>query len=229
MLVGELLVTLGVLLGLFVFWQLFWTDVSASAEHQKILSSLNWTFKGSLPSASASPSTVSDPTPSGPPPVLSAPSAGSTFATLRVPRWGSDYVEPVSEGTDKHSVLDKLGIGHYSGTAMPGEKGNFALAGHRTTYGKPFNRIAELEVGDSLVVQTSDAWYVYKVYETLVVKPSDVWVVSPAGDMSGGEASRPIMTLTSCHPMFSARERYVVHAVLDYWSPVERVPVELEG
>ena len=80
-----------------------------------------------------------------------------------MPRWGHDYQQPISEGTNREKVLNVLGIGHYSGIAMPGAVGNFAVAAHRTTYGKPFSRINELQVGDALVVRTERTWYVYRV------------------------------------------------------------------
>ena len=70
-------------------------------------------------------------------------------------------------------MLDVLGVGHYEGTAMPGGIGNFAVAGHRTTYAKPFNRVEELQVGDPLVIRTTDnIWYVYRVTSTEIVAPS---------------------------------------------------------
>ena len=95
----------------------------------------------------------------------------TTFGALHVPRWGYDYVKPISEGTDRARVLDPLGIGHYTNTAMPGEVGNFSIAGHRTTYGKPFTDIQDLKVGDALVVQTDTAWYVYRVTSSEIVQP----------------------------------------------------------
>src|SRR5690606_10957704 len=120
----------------------------------------------------------------------------------------------------KHDVLDVLGIGHYEGTAMPGEVGNFAVAGHRVTYGKPFNRVEELQVGDPLVVQTETTWYVYRVTSTQVVTPRDVQVIAPTPNQPDVAPTVASMTLTTCHPMFSARERFIVHAELDYWTPV---------
>jgi sortase A len=98
---------------------------------------------------------------------------GQAFALIRVPRFGSDYVRPVVKGTDL-SVLDE-GVGHYEGTAAPGEVGNFALAGHRVTYAKPFGQIAELR---------------------------------------GATPTKRLLTMTACHPRYSAEQRYVVIAEL---------------
>ena len=111
---------------------------------------------------------------------------------------------------------------------MPGGVGNFAVAGHRTTYGKPFNRIAELEPGDALVVRTADLWFVYRVTEHHIVLPEQVDVVAPVPGEPGAEPERATITLTACHPMFSARERYIVHGELEGWMPVaDGVPAAL--
>jgi sortase A len=146
-LVGEVLITLGVLLGLFVVWQLWWTDVTVGQVQEQVVADLGWAC-----TADQRPT----PAPDGPEerrdeaPVLEAPAEGTTFATLSVPRWGPDYLQPITEGVSRSEVLDVLGLGHYPGTAMPGQVGNFAVAGHRVTYGKPLNRVEELQVGDAL-------------------------------------------------------------------------------
>ena len=229
--IGELLITLGVLLGLFVAWQLWWTDVVAGREQAQIAQELGWVRAAPEPEASAA-----DPTPAppvehrGPAPVIEEPEVGTGFAALQVPRWGADYLRTISEGTSRSQVLDELGIGHYTGTAMPGAIGNFAVAGHRTTYNKPFNRVEELVVGDPLVVQTPDTWYVYRVTSTKIVTLAAVEVIAPVPDEPGAVPTQAVMTLTTCHPMYSAQERFIVHAVLDYWMPLtDGAPVELGG
>ena len=230
--VGELLITAGVLLGLFVVWQLWWTDVVADQQQAEVVAGLGW-------SAPERPADPVEPAPApadapeprrDPAPVLEEPGTATTFATLQVPRWGADYVRPVSQGTTREEVLDVLGLGHYDGTAMPGAIGNFAVAGHRTTYGKPLNRVEELAVGDPLVVRTEDTWYVYRVESTEIVRPQDVQVIAPVPNEPGAEPTQARITLTTCHPMFSARERFIVHGVLDYWLPVaDGTPPELTG
>jgi sortase A len=158
------------------------------------------------------------------------PAHATTFATMVVPRWQGEPERPISQGVDRATVLDPLGVGHYPGTAMPGAVGNFALAAHRTTYGKPFNRVEELVVGDPVVVRTQDTWYVYRVTGTAVVAPSDVSVIAPDPADPAAEPTRRTMTMTTCHPMFSARERYVVHLEMDYWAPTSGpAPAEIVG
>jgi sortase A len=151
---------------------------------------------------------------------------------LYVPRWGADYLKPIAEGTEKATVLDTIGIGHYENTAMPGELGNFATAAHRTTYGKPYNRVHELKEQDAVVVRTEDTWYVYKVTGSEIVLPQNIEVISPVPGIMPGEPlpelTERYITLTTCHPMFSAAERYIVYGTLDYWAPVrEGTPKEL--
>jgi sortase A len=214
---GELLVTAGLVLGLFVVWQLWWTDVEGARAQSEIIAGMDWE------AAPAGPETAAEH--HGPPPVMKEPpEAGTLFAQMYIPRFGDDYVKPVAEGTDKATVLDTIGIGHYVDTAMPGDLGNFALAAHRTTYGKPFNQIAELKNGDALVVRTEDTWYVYKVTESKIVYPQNVEVIAPVPGVTKDEPmpelTKRFITLTSCHPMFSATERYIVHGELEYWSPV---------
>jgi sortase A len=234
---GELLITAGVLLLGFLVWQLWWTDVVADRSQAQVVDSLPW-------AVAAPPAAAPTATPSGgaatveiatprhdEPPVADEPAVGTTFATVQVPRWGGDPVRPISEGTDKRTVLDTLGVGHYEGTAMPGGVGNFAIAGHRTTYGKPFNRIEELAIGDPIVVQTQAAWYVYRVTSVEIVAPTQVEVVAPVPGKPGETPTARMITLTTCHPMYSARQRYIVHGELDYWAPVDgaSVPAELVG
>lgn len=230
--VGEVLLSAGALLALFVVWQLWWTDVEGERAQAAIVQQIEW----ATPVPSLAPSATAEPEPTQPvphydaPPVLDPVARGETFAVMYVPRWGADYEVPVSGGTDRE-VLDTKGIGHYEGTQMPGDVGNFAIAGHRNTYGKPFHRVEELQLGDPLVIRTEQAWYVYRVSETRIVLPHQVEVIAPVpGDPSAVPTQRMI-TLTTCHPMYTVTtERFIVHGELDYWLPADDgPPVELLG
>jgi sortase A len=223
--VGELLITAGVLLLAFLAWQLWWTDVEANSAQAAIVQEQGWDVP-LAPLEDEGPAIV---TPRfDEPPVIDEPPYRTTFASMRVPRWDGEPTRTITQGTDRPNVLNPLGIGHYEGTAMPGGVGNFALAAHRTTYGKPFNRIEELQEGDPIVVWTEDTWYVYRVTSSQIVMPDDVQVIAPVPNQPGVEPTERFITLTTCHPMFSARERFIVHGVLDYWAPVsEGVPAEL--
>lgn len=213
------MITVGILVGLFVVWQLWWTDVQAGREQEQALEDLGWT----RPPAELVPAVEE---PDALPPEVPAPASGETFASILVPRFGSDYEVTVAEGVGKKEILDTGAIGHYPGTALPGALGNFAVAGHRTTYGKPLNKVAELVVGDSIVVRTQDTWYVYEVTDSLIVMPDEVEVIAPVPGLASGEPvpelTERFITLTTCHPMFSARERFIVHGTLTSWMPVSQ-------
>ena len=201
---GELCITLGVLLLLFVAWQLWWTDVESDRAQLATTRSLEQTWQRELrtPSTTAKPAVRK---------VKDVP-MGDAFALIRVPRFGADYARPIVAGTGL-SVLED-GVGHYDGTAGPGEVGNFSLAGHRVTYGKPFNRIAELQPGDPIVIETRTTWYVYRMVSSSIVSPLQVDVVAPVPTRPGVVPTQRMMTMTACHPQFSARQRYVVFSQL---------------
>ncbi len=213
---GELLITVGVLLLLFIAWQLWWTDVRADAAQEQRTDALQQEWGDLVPDDL--PPDPEVPADVGDPPALSAPDAGEAFAIVHVPRFGDGYQpRPVLEGTSQTLLED--GVGHYPETALPGAVGNVGIAGHRVTYGKPFNQVAELVAGDAVVLETEDAWFTYRVTTSEIVDPRDVEVIAPVpGDPTAVPTER-MLTLTTCHPMFSARERYVVHAVLDAWQP----------
>lgn len=209
---GDLLVTAGVVLLLFVAWQLWWTDVAANREQEQTVHSLTREFERA-------------PAPEVPATEKPAPvKFGSAFAILRIPRLGADFARPVLEGTT-HDVLDS-GVGHYTGTALPGAVGNFAVAGHRTTYGRPFHDIEKLRAGDRVVVETRTAYHVYVVRRHTIVAPSAVEVIAPVPQKPGAQPTGRWMTMTACHPKYSAAQRYVVFAELDHSYPrAEGLPV----
>ncbi|MBD8079999.1 class E sortase [Cellulosimicrobium arenosum] len=220
---GEILITLGVLLGLYVVWQLWWTDVQADRVQAQTLQELD------APTPDAADVAVQ--VRRDDPPVMEPPAAGEVFGTLQVPRW-DDAVMPIAEGTDKREVLDKAEAGHYPETVMPGDVGNFALAGHRMTYGAIFHRVEELEPDDPLVVQAGDVWYVYRVTDMRAVQPSQVEAVAPVPWEPGVEPTERLLTLTTCHPigLNSLQQRFIVNARLDYWLPVaDGTPPDLVG
>ena len=98
---------------------------------------------------------------------------------MYIPRFGADYARSIAEGVGTVRVLNKNGVGHYPGTQMPGQVGNFAVAAHRTTHGAPFNSIATLRVGDRIYVQTEQGYYTYVYRNTEYVYPNGVGVKNP--------------------------------------------------
>jgi sortase A len=213
---GELLITAGLLLLLFVSWQLWWTDVGAGRAQRTAAASLSQGWARAVPDPVVVPAAPAAP---ADPPVPAEPPHARAFAIVHIPRFGDGWQVAAEEGVDTEGVLDDGVLGHYPGTAMVGGVGNFAVAGHRVTYGKPLNRIAELQVGDPVVVETGDAWYVYRVTGHEVVTPDRVDVIAPVPGRPGAVPTQRMITLTACHPQFSARFRYVVHGVMESWQP----------
>lgn len=226
-LLAELLIIAGAGTGLYVVWTAWWTDVVAVNEQHKLVETLHQPEVKKVAGTERRADV----------PVLAEPPALSdVFGTMQIPRFGADYTRPIGEGTDREKVLNTIGLGHYQGTAMPGAEGNFAVAGHRVTYGKPLNQIADLKTGDSIVVRVTDAktkfdnWYVYKVTDSQIVTPDHIETIAPVPNKPGVEPTTDDrwLTLTACHPMWSAAQRYVVHAKMDYWMPAsEGTPKEL--
>ncbi|MEX1126399.1 MAG: sortase [Acidimicrobiia bacterium] len=128
------------------------------------------------------------------------PIEGTEFARLIVPRMGLDAV--VFEGVTRETLAQ--GPGHMPDTPLPGQPGNAVISGHRTTHGRPFFDFDLLRPGDRIEVETATGTHVYEVRESLVVSPTDVWVTD---DKAGGW-----LTLTTCNPKFSARERLIISA-----------------
>jgi sortase A len=216
---GELLVTAGVVLALFVGWQLWWTDATAGRAQASTTNALEQQWD-QAPAPTPSPDAVAQ--------VKPVP-IGKAFALIRVPRFGKKYVKPIYQGFSEN-ILNK-GVGHYNHTQMPGEIGNFAVAGHRVTYGKPFNLIATLRPGDAIVVETATTWYVYRAVRHVIVTPNHTEVLSAVPMHPGVQPTQAWMTMTACHPEFSARQRYVEFAQLQQTLPrsAGTVPAALAG
>ncbi|MBA8956865.1 sortase A [Actinomadura namibiensis] len=138
------------------------------------------------------------------------PAPGGAFTLLRIPRLGARYRYVVVEGVSPADL--RKGPGHYPGTARPGEVGNMVVSGHRTTYGAPFRRVDELVRGDEIHVGTAAGTHVYRVTGRRVVRPDAMEVILPVPGRPGRAPRRRLLTLTTCHPEFSAAYRLVVSA-----------------
>ncbi|WP_372458369.1 class E sortase [Streptomyces sichuanensis] len=200
-LVGELFITLGVLMLLFVAYQLWWTNVIAQRQAGGAADSLQNSWeKGDGPDRSAGTF-----------------SPGQGFAILYIP--SLDVKTPIAQGVNKHKVLDRGLVGHYEGdgagalkTAMPWDKqGNFALAGHRNTHGEPFRYVNRLQPGDKIVVETKDTFYTYEMTSRLdQTSPANIRVIQPVPAGSGFRAPGRYITLTTCTPEFTSTYRMIV-------------------
>ncbi|BCL29370.1 hypothetical protein GCM10017557_42290 [Streptomyces aurantiacus] len=193
--IGEVFITTGVLMLLFVTYQLWWTNVRAHAQAGNEASNLqeDWA-KGKGKPGTFEP--------------------GQGFALLHIPKL--DVVVPIAEGTDKKRVLDRGMVGHYAEegvkTAMPDAKtGNFGLAGHRNTHGEPFRYINRLKPGDPIVVETQDKYFVYKMASILpVTSPSNTSVLDGVPKGSPFKSAGRYITLTTCTPEFTSKYRMIV-------------------
>ncbi len=212
---GEVFITGGVVVLLFLGWQVWLNDIVVGSQQQTqaTVQSQEWE-RGEAPAPA--PVTRADP---GPPVVLaSAPADDVQFANLIIPRFGADYSRPVLEGVAVNGALAD-GIGHYPGTQLPGDVGNIALAGHRTGWGAPLGDIGNLVLGDSIYLETADGWYRYVFRTFAYVMPTSIDVLEPVPENTGAAPTDRILTLTSCNPKLTAAERIIAYSVYDTWYP----------
>ncbi|MBD7958458.1 class E sortase [Microbacterium sp. Sa4CUA7] len=218
--IGEVLVTLGVVVLLYVAYQMWIGDVIIGGQRQAEAHEVTeqWAAEQSAPAATPEPDAIDDPVATEP---IVTPEVGESeiFATLHVPRFGEGWVFAVAEGVSKSRVLDPIGIGHYPGTAMPGALGNVALAAHRYTQGAAFENVPSLQVGDAIVIETADGWYTYRFRNLEYVRPDEVAVLEPVPQRVGSTPDGRYLTLTTCSPMWSTAERIAAYAVFDAFTP----------
>lgn len=245
---GELLLTVGALLLLFVIYEAFWTNLASGRLQDEATAQLEDSWNDATPAASTEPV----------PPT--APPLGQAFARVHFPALGEDAAFTVLEGTRNEDL--RTGPGHYVDTQMPGERGNFALAGHRNGSGAVFQHLDQLHSCDAVVVETASQWMTYRllpvdaagpqrraaaercltpeqaarvtagdyshVQGRHITTPEAIEVISPVPGTAWGEendddpvraTAERLLTLTTCHPQFSNAERLIVHAAL-----VETIP-----
>jgi sortase A len=239
--VGQTLITLGLVILLFVVYEVWvsniFADAKQSAVHktfeQQIVNGDNPLIAAATQAALPGSEQATIPT-------------GTGIANIYMPRLGDDFHFTIVEGTND-ADLEK-GPGHYTGTALPGQIGNFAVAGHRVGKGEPFLNLDQLQPGDAVVIETVTNWYVYTVLGNAstgdlstpgvegvvgreIVKPTDVGVILPVPDHPGTKATAALLTLTTCHPKFTATDRMIVHASLTRTVPRSgnQLPKELHG
>jgi sortase A len=208
--IGRACITAGVLILLFVVYQLWGTGIREAQAQNKLedqfanvlddAAQVPTSTTGST--STSTPGSTSTTSTTEPAPALEPVPEGEPTAHLRIPKIGLDKI--VVEGVALPDL--KKGPGHYPDSPLPGQKGNAAIAGHRTTYGAPFNRIDELVAGDEILVETVQGDFRYLVTEQLIVSPTQVDILDDKGDNR--------LTLTACHPKYSARQRIVVVAML---------------
>lgn len=222
---GELLMTAGLFVLLFLGWHVWYNDIvsgiaqdNAGAELAEVWNDVPVT----VPEFDRTLGTSAGVAVAPEPPITATPNDAERFATMLVPRFGETFERAIAAGIDPKTVLNirEAGIGHYPQSNDLGAIGNFAVAGHRTTYGAPFGDIAELRVGDRIYIETDAGWYVYRFRNLEYVWPNNTRVLKPVPEMSVKAKDR-ILTLTRCHPKLSAAERIIAYSVFETFVPRE--------
>jgi len=229
--IGQTLITLGLVVLLFVVYEVWITNLFAAREQSKVTDALKQEWRQNKDPLLPLPGSKDPSIP-----------LGSGIGILYIPRLGRDFHFTIVQGdtVPSDAQLEK-GPAHYKDTALPGQIGNFAVAGHRVGKGEPFLNIDELRSGDAVIVETKSAWWVYRVLgtpagrnpETVqakvaqdggspvllagreIVDPSAGRVLLPVPDHEGVQPSQALMTMTTCHPKFTASHRMIVYSTLD--------------
>lgn len=204
--VGELLLTAGAVVLLFVVYMLWGTGLQTAQAQDDLGRELEQRWAG-----------LDDPSdPSGPDEIAE----GEAYGILRIPRFGDDYEKIIVQGVEPEHLAD--GPGHYPDTADPGELGNVGLAAHRAGHGEPFAQFPELHVGDRIEVEMADGVYVYELDDAPdgdddgnKININDTWVVDPVpGQPPGTRPTERRITLTTCWPRWGASHRMYATGVL---------------
>ncbi|MEW2444448.1 class E sortase [Micromonospora marina] len=198
---GELLITFGLVVLLFAGYEIWGKAVIVEAHQDDLSSQLAQEW-----SAAADPTVGPTTAPTVKP---KPPAEGKPVAGLYIPKFDKHWV--VVEGVSPEDI--RYAPGRYPDSAMPGEVGNFSVAGHRIR--STFWRLDEMKSGDAIVVETRTEWLVYRVYQQRIVKPSQVEVVAPVPGKPGRKPTEKLLTLTTCNPKFDNYERLIIHARLD--------------
>lgn len=192
---GELMITVGILMLLLVVYQLFWTNLQANREQGALKDGLRKQW------AVAAPAKNLKPVP------------GDAIGLMYFERLGKKWVKPIVEGVG----LDDLakGVGHFPKNAMPGEVGNFAVAAHRATHGEPFKDLDSVRKGDKVIVETRDKWFVYVVDTNFrLVDPNYGSVILPVPEKPGVKATEKLLTLVTCNPRWGSTTRLIYYGHL---------------
>ncbi|GGR68178.1 hypothetical protein GCM10010169_09850 [Micromonospora fulviviridis] len=212
---GEVLITFGLVVLLFAGYEIWGKAVIVDAHQNDLSSQLAQEWGAADPTVGPTTGPSAKPKP---------PAEGKPVAGLYIPKFDKHWV--VVEGVTPDDI--RYAPGHYPKSAMPGQVGNFAVAGHRIR--ATFWRLDELRSGDAIVVETQGEWFIYKVYQQRIVKPYQVEVVAPVPGKPNTPPTEKLLTLTTCNPKFDNYQRLIIHARLDHVQAKSAGrPAELEG
>lgn len=217
---GRTFITVGILILLFVGYQLWGTSIYTAREQNALEQDFETTLaREGVPAPTSTtigvPGETGETSETDEPALLAPtiPAEGDPVARIKIPKIGVDSI--VVNGVSRNDL--RKGPGLYPETALPGQAGNAAIAGHRTTYGAPFGDLDQLVVGDLVQVQTLYGVFRFRVTEQLIVAPSDVGVIDPkpVDPNTPSKGLIPQVTLTTCNPKYSAAQRLIVKADLE--------------
>jgi len=248
---GIAMVVGGLGLGGAWLWNIFGTTMVVNSYQQQAVAEFSATIEAALPAeivAAAEPVIVEPELlrtdfEAFPPPVVDMDSLGlgEIFGLLTVPSWNEQ--RGVSDELLNNRILLKQGgfniqqtnrilntgaAAHYVETVGPGEVGNFSISAHRRSFGDNFLHLPSLELGDYVLVETADAWYIYRVIDRNIILPTDMSVIQPDPFSALAEdgtqtPTRRLLTMTTCTGADGSpwrnTHRYIVHAELESWMP----------
>lgn len=243
---AEVIFTLGLVGLLLCVHQLWWTNIESRAAAESRVKDLRESWNDAAEEEEDAAPTVADSNATTPttvaPPYLDGSEGpddvggdgerdgtavtgagtqrGDAFAIVYIPRLGKNYKKPIIEGTSLKSLA--AGVGHYTYAPYtgPGQVGNFGLAGHRNGHGEPFRHLNKLRVGDYVVVETRDTWYTYQIRKgPYITKPSNGAVLGTAPPQLGLPPGEKLITLTTCDPEFTSKNRMVFWGTLTAEDP----------
>jgi sortase A len=194
---GELMITFGLIVLLFAGYEVFGNSAKVQDEQNSLDDALAQQWNDPTVGPSSSPAKIGPDAP-----------GKNLVGRLYIPKLDKQWV--VVNGVRPADI--RYAPGHYPETALPGEVGNFSVAGHRIR--KIFWRLDEMNSGDVIGVETRDNWYIYQVTRKEVVLPSAIEVVAPVPGKPKAKPSKAMLTLTTCNPKFNNYERLIVHAEL---------------
>ncbi len=226
--IGRLMMTSGVVILLLVAYQLWGTSLQTNRAQGQLADEFAALAGEDAPAPTTStteaPSTTEGGRPETAPPqvapTIAPPGEGDVIGSFRIPAIGRNSPYYTVEGI-KPAQLER-GAAHYPGTPLPGQAGNAAVAGHRTTYAAPLHDVDDLVPGDEIFFETVQGEFTYRVREIKIVEPEDTSVIQPQNATPENPAGDNLLTLTACHPKFSAAQRIIVISEL-VGNPVEKL------
>ncbi|MFI5913984.1 class E sortase [Dactylosporangium sp. NPDC051541] len=211
---GEVLITFGLIVLLFAGYEVWGKSAIVDAHQDELNRQLEqqWAQQPTVgPSAAATAAPIK-------------PANGDVIASVHIPRLKKKWA--VVQGVTPADI--RYAPGHYPDTALPGQIGNFSMAGHRTP--AIWWDLDQLKAGDVVAIKTAETWYVYTVTGHEIVLPTAVQVVAPVPDKPGEQPTKAMLTMTTCNPKFNNYQRLVVHAEMSRQQPVtDGDPAELKG